>query len=71
MVSWRPANLDSRPRIDSHFSSDVAPGARLVVAIAPAFTSGFIVRAALSSTAISELKGKPVLFTPSRSRASS
>ena len=41
------------------------------MAIAPALTSGFIVRSALSSTAISELNGKPVLLTPRRSRASS
>ena len=71
MVSSRPANIESRSRIDSHFSSSVAPGARLVAAIAPAFTSGFIVRSSLSSTAIRELNGNPVLLTPSRSRASS
>ena len=47
------------------------PGARLVVAIAPALTIGFIVRSALSSTAITELNGKPVLFTPRRTRAAS
>ena len=44
---------------------------RLVVAIAPAFTIGFMVRRALSSTAITESNGSPVLFTPSRSRAAS
>ena len=41
-----------------------------MVAIAPALTSGFIVRSTLGSTAISESKGKPVLLTPSRCRAS-
>ena len=41
------------------------------MAIAPAFTIGFIVRAALSSIAITELNGRPVLFTPSLRRASS
>jgi hypothetical protein len=33
-------------------------------------TNGFIVRSMFSSTAISESKGKPVLLTPSRRRAS-
>ena len=32
---------------------------------------GFVVRSGLSSIAITELKGKPVLLTPSRRRASS
>jgi len=41
------------------------------VAIAPAFTIGFIVRSAFNSTAITELKGSPVLFTPILRRASS
>ena len=40
------------------------------MAIAPALTSGFIVRSALSSTAMSESKGNPVPLTPSRRRAS-
>ena len=42
-----------------------------MVAIAPALTNGFIVRSTFSSTAIRESKGKPVLLTPSRRRASS
>ena len=50
----------------SHFSSAVLPGTRLVVAIAPALTNGFIVRSSFSSTAIKELNGNPVLLTPSR-----
>ena len=54
-----------------HLSSAVAPGTRLVVAMAPAFTIGFIVRSSLSSMAMTELNGMPVLFTPSRRRASS
>ena len=45
--------------------------ARLVVAIAPAFTIGFMVRSLFSSTAITELKGSPVLLTPILRRASS
>ena len=42
-----------------------------MVAIAPALTNGFIVRSSFSSTAISELNGKPVLLTPRRCRAAS
>jgi hypothetical protein len=53
-----------------HFSSEVLPGARLVVAIAPAFTIGFMVRVSFNSTAITELKGSPVLLTPIFLRAS-
>ena len=49
----------------------VGAEARLVVAMASALTSGFIVRSALSSMAITELKGRPVLLTPSFRRASS
>ena len=41
------------------------------MAIAPALTIGFIVRFAFSSIAITELKGRPVLFTPSFRRAAS
>ena len=41
------------------------------MAIAPALTIGFIVRSALSSIAITELNGRPVLLTPSLRRASS
>ena len=44
---------------------------RLVVAIAPEFTIGFVVCCGLSSIAITELNGRPVLLTPSRRRASS
>ncbi|HWZ66794.1 MAG TPA: hypothetical protein VNW89_03090 [Stellaceae bacterium] len=41
------------------------------MAIAPAFTIGFIVRSLFSSMAITELKGSPVALTPSFLRASS
>ena len=39
--------------------------------MAPALTIGFIVRSSFSSTAMTELKGKPVLLTPSACRAAS
>ena len=71
MLSSRPAKRDSPCRTRSNFCSAVSPGTRLVVAIAPAFTSGFIVRSSFSSTAISELNGNPVEFTPSWCRADS
>ena len=71
MLSVRPAKRESPSRIRSNFCSAVVPGTRLVVAIAPALTSGFIVRSSFSSTAISELNGKPVLFTPRWCRADS
>jgi hypothetical protein len=60
----RPANRDRPSWMKRHFASAVAPGARLVVAMAPALTIGFIVRSALSSTAITELNGSPVALTP-------
>ena len=47
------------------------PGRRLVVAIAPGFTIGFVRPSPLRSTASSELNGSPVPFTPSSSRACS
>ena len=55
----------------AHCSSAVAPGTRLVVAMAPALTMGFMVRSSLSSMAITELKARPVALTPSFSRAAS
>ena len=42
-----------------HLASAVAPGTRLVVAIAPALTIGFVRPSALRSIAASELNGKP------------
>ena len=38
--------------------------------MAPAFTIGLMVRSSPSSMAITELNGRPVLFTPSFARAS-
>ena len=55
----------------SHFSSARAPGTRLVAAIAPEFTIGFVRPSGLRSTASSELNGSPVLLTPSFARTSS
>ncbi len=71
MVSSRPAKRDSPSRMCANFASAVDPGTRLVVAIAPALTNGFIVRSSFSSTAINELNGNPVEFTPSWCRADS
>jgi hypothetical protein len=48
-----------------------AARARLVVAIAPAFTIGLVRPSRLRSTAASELNGSPVAFTPSRRLAAS
>ena len=42
-----------------------------MVAIAPALAIGLVTRRSFSSTAITELNGMPVLFTPSFSRATS
>ena len=61
-----PANRDSPSRMKSHFSSGVVPGTRPVVVIAPAFTRGLRGSPSLSSTAITELNGSPVLLTPTR-----
>ena len=41
------------------------------MAIAPALTIGFVRPSALRSTAASELNGRPVALTPTRSRTSS
>ena len=49
----------------------VAPGTRLVVAIAPALTIGLVRPSALRSMAASELNGSPVALAPSFARASS
>ena len=66
-----PANAESPSAIRPNCSWAVGPGTRLVVASAPAFTMGFMVRSALSSIPITESKGRPVLLTPSLRRASS
>ena len=52
-----------------HLAWNEVPGTRLVVAMAPAFTMGFVLPSALRSMAASELNGSPVAFTPSFSRA--
>ena len=46
--------------------SRVLPGSRLVVAIAPEFTIGFVLPSLLRSTAASESNGSPVPSTPTR-----
>jgi hypothetical protein len=57
--------------MNCHFSSAVAPGTRLVVAMAPAFTIGLVRPSGLCSTAASELNGRPVALAPIFLRASS
>ena len=69
--SSRPANRERPSRTTSHFASASAPGTRLVAAIAPGFTIGFVRPSALRSIADRELNARPVLLTPSRRRASS
>ena len=49
----------------------MAPGTRLVVAIAPEFTIGFVRPSAPRSMPSSELKASPVAFTPIFWRTSS
>ncbi len=49
-------SADSPSRTWAHFSSAVRPGTRLVVAMAPAFTIGFMVRLSFSSTAIDRVE---------------
>ncbi len=71
IASRRPANRERACTTDSNFSSALSPGTRLAVARAPALTIGFMVRSALSSMAMTESKGSPVLLTPSLRRASS
>ena len=52
-----------------HLASMVAPGTRLVVAIAPAFTIGLVRPSAVRSMPATELNAKPVALAPSFSRA--
>ena len=52
-----------------HLASTVAPGTRLVVAIAPALTIGFVRPLGLRSMPATELNAYPVAFAPSFSRA--
>ena len=69
--SGRPAKREMPSRTNSHFASAVAPGTRLVAAIAPGLTIGFVRPSPLRSIAVSELNARPVLLTPSSRRASS
>src|SRR5271167_2991297 len=57
--------------MNAHFSSGVEPGTRLVAAIAPGFTIGFVRPSSLRSTAARALNGRPVALTPSLWRATS
>ena len=66
----RPAKRENPSWMKVHLASTVSPGARLVAAIAPAFTIGLERPSSALSTACTELKGSPVLFTPSFWRAS-
>jgi len=62
--SLRPANHDNPSWMNLHLSSRLAPGTRLVVAIAPEFTIGFVRPSGLRSIPSSELNARPVAFTP-------
>jgi hypothetical protein len=57
--------------MNAHLASALAPGTRLVAAIAPGLTIGFVLPSGLASIAASELNGRPVAFTPTRSWTSS
>ena len=57
--------------MNCHFASAVAPGARLAAAMAPALTIGLVVPSLVRSMASTELKGRPVLLTPSLARTTS
>jgi len=54
-----------------HLWAAVDQGTRLVVAMVPAFTIGFVRPSGLRSTPASELNGNPVAFAPSFARAAS
>ena len=60
----RPAKRDSPSWMKRHFAATLSPGARPVVAIAPALTIGFVRPSASRSIPVSELKAWPVAFTP-------
>ena len=57
--------------MNCHFSSRFAPGTRLVVAIAPEFTIGLVRPSSPRSMPSTELKARPVAFTPTLSRTTS
>src|SRR5262245_1078554 len=63
-ASVRPANRDRPSRMNRHLSPMLFPGTRLVVAIAPGLTIGFVLPSRLHSMPATELNGKPVLLTP-------
>jgi hypothetical protein len=58
--SWRPAKRAKPSRMNRHLASRERPGVRLVVAIAPAFTMGFVRPSGLCSMLATELKVRPV-----------
>ncbi len=62
--SFRPAKASWMDRIRAHFSSPVFPSTRLVVAMAPGFTKGFISFPRICSMATMELNTCPVASTP-------
>ncbi len=63
-VSLRPAKASWMARMRAHFSSAVLPSTRLVVAMAPGFTKGFISFPRICSMATMELNTWPVASTP-------
>lgn len=67
----RPAKRDRPSRTNVHFAARVRPGTRLVVAIAPEFTIGFVRPSAFRSIPSRELNASPVALTPMRCRVSS
>ena len=69
--SGRPANRDSPSWTNSHFAARVSPGTRLVVAIAPELTIGFVRPSGFRSMPSRELNANPVALTPMRRRLSS
>ena len=57
--SVRPANRDRPSWMNFHLASAVAPGTRLVVAIAPEFTIGFVRPSAPRSIALERVERQP------------
>ena len=62
--SFRPANRDKPSWMNCHLASAVAPGTRLVVAIAPAFTIGFVRPSGLRSIAGEGIERQPGAVRP-------
>ena len=65
-ASGRPAKRERPSRTNRHFSVADSPGAKLAVAIAPGLTIGLVRPPVSTSSASSELKGRPVALTPTR-----